>query len=78
MSTVDQNEFYERLDTIRDLLPKGKVNILLDFNTKIGKKSIFNPAIGCKSRAGAKVWRAGHPPPVTPRSKPTNSSPAGN
>ncbi|KAE9537018.1 hypothetical protein AGLY_006825 [Aphis glycines] len=45
-----KNEFYERLDTVCDLLPNSKVKILLcDFNAKIGQEPIFSPTIGSNS-----------------------------
>lgn len=48
--TEDKNEFYERLDTVCDLLLNSKVKILLgDFNAKIGQEPIFSPTIGSTS-----------------------------
>ncbi|XP_008178185.1 craniofacial development protein 2-like [Acyrthosiphon pisum] len=45
-----KNEYYERLDTVWDLLPNSKVKILLgDFNAKIGQEPIFSPTIGSNS-----------------------------
>ncbi|KAL4141595.1 hypothetical protein QTP88_004211 [Uroleucon formosanum] len=45
-----KNEFYEKLDTVCDLLPNSKVKILLgDFNAKIGQEPIFSPTIGSNS-----------------------------
>ncbi|VVC40444.1 Hypothetical protein CINCED_3A018939 [Cinara cedri] len=42
-----KNEFYERLETVCDLLPSSKVKILLvEFNIKIGQELFFSPTIG--------------------------------
>jgi exonuclease III len=42
-----KNEFYEKLDTICDLLPNNKVKIILgDYNAKIGQEPFFSPTIG--------------------------------
>jgi exonuclease III len=45
-----KTEFYERLETVCDLLPNSNVKILLgDFNAKIGQEPFFSPTIGKNS-----------------------------
>jgi hypothetical protein len=44
-----KDSFYEELEHIFDKFPKYHVNILLDFNAKVGKEDIFNPTIGNES-----------------------------
>jgi hypothetical protein len=44
-----KGSFYEELETVFDTFPKYHMQILLDFNPKVGREDIFKPAIGHES-----------------------------
>jgi hypothetical protein len=51
--TEDKNDdvkdsFYEELERVFGKFPKYHMNILLDFNAKVGRKDIFNRQLGMK------------------------------
>jgi hypothetical protein len=41
-----KDSFYEELECVFDKSPKYHMNLLLDFNAKVGWEDIFKPTIG--------------------------------
>jgi hypothetical protein len=39
------DSFYEELELVFEKFPKYHMNILLDFNAKVGREDIFKPTI---------------------------------
>jgi len=49
-SVEAKDSFYEELEQVFDHFPKYHMKMLLgDFNTKVGRKNIFNPTTGQES-----------------------------
>jgi hypothetical protein len=44
-----KDRFYEVLERVFDKFPKYHMNVLLDFNAKVGREVIFKPTIGNKN-----------------------------